>query len=118
MTNKEVIEQVRQGNWCAEFQPKQEANVNNDGNLIPKLTPQNAEQEHYIQILLAKMQGIPVEFWHGFYQRWEDSRGDSIGISVKHRIKQTPTPTPYLFPVKCGNFLIKIFDFALWINLG
>ena len=59
-----------------------------------KLTPQNAEQEHYVQILLAKMQGIPVEFWYDFDQIWDDSDSDSIIISTKYRIKSKPTPIP------------------------
>ena len=59
-----------------------------------KLTPQNAEQEHYVQMLLAKMQGIPVEFWYDFDQIWDDSSSDSISISVKYRIKSKPTPLP------------------------
>ena len=63
---------------------------NTDG----KLTPQNAEQEHYVQILLAKMQGIPVEFWYDFDQIWDDSNSDSIIISTKYRIKSKPTPIP------------------------
>ncbi|OTQ30943.1 hypothetical protein B6D19_10595 [Gilliamella apicola] len=65
---------------------------NNDDN--GKLTPQNTEQEHYVQILLAKMQGIPVEFWYDFDQIWDDSNSDSISISVKYRIKSKPTPIP------------------------
>ena len=65
---------------------------NNDDN--GKLTPQNAEQEHYVQILLAKMQGIPVEFWYDFDQIWDDSNSDSIIISTKYRIKSKPTPIP------------------------
>ena len=65
---------------------------NNDDN--GKLTPQNAEQEHYVQILLAKMQGIPVEFWYDFDQIWDDSNSDSIIISTKYRIKSKPTPLP------------------------
>ena len=63
---------------------------NTDG----KLTPQNAEQEHYVQILLAKMQGIPVEFWYDFDQIWDYSNSDSIIISTKYRIKSKPTPIP------------------------
>lgn len=59
-----------------------------------KLTPQNAEQEHYVQILLAKMQRIPVEFWYDFDQIWDDSDSDSIIISTKYRIKSKPTPIP------------------------
>ena len=63
---------------------------NTDG----KLTPQNAEEEHYVQILLAKMRGIPVEFLYDFDQRWDDSNSDSIIISTKYRIKSKPTPIP------------------------
>lgn len=65
---------------------------NNDDN--GKLTPQNAEEEHYVQILLAKMRGIPVEFLYDFDQRWDDSNSDSIIISTKYRIKSKPTPIP------------------------
>ena len=91
MTNKEVIEQVKRGNWCTKFQPKQEANVNNDGNLIPKLTPQNAEQEHLVQMLLAKMQGIPIEYWSTVHYKWLDSKHDAITASAIYRIKPTLT---------------------------
>lgn len=65
---------------------------NNDDN--GKLTPQNAEQEHWVQIILARLQGIPVEFLYDFDQRWDDSNSDSIIISTKYRIKSKPTPIP------------------------
>lgn len=154
MTNEQVIERLKQGNWYVECKTEQEANLllracddagitwnvghkatefkpykhypvdigfheEEDGitygttyykesehenitdwffNAIQftdgKLTPQNAEQEHYVQILLAKMQGIPVEFWYDFDQIWDDSNSDSIIISTKYRIKSKPTPLP------------------------
>ena len=92
MTNEEVIERVKQGNWCAKFQPKQEANVNNDGNLIPKLTPQNAEQEYMVQILLAMMQGFCVEVDYG--AGWTKAVILLHDGNFKYRINPNPTPLP------------------------
>ena len=114
MTNEEVIERVKQGNWCAEFQPKQEANVNNDGNLIPKLTPQNAEQEHLVQILLAKMQGISVECWSSINQEWLESNDDSMSISAKYRINPKPklTLTPLPISRELWSYIDKKWKYA------
>lgn len=63
---------------------------NNDS----KLTPQNAEQEHYVQILLAKMQRIPVECYFGSGDGWVDSTILYIDLGRKYRIKPTLTPLP------------------------
>lgn len=53
---------------------------------MDKLTPQNAEQERMIQIVLAKMQGIEVEI-----QRpdggWSTSTHDVMSIDLVYRIK-------------------------------
>jgi len=65
---------------------------NNDDN--GKLTPQNAEQEHYVQILLAMMQDIPVECDFGDGDGWVDSAILFIDLGKKYRIKPTPTPLP------------------------
>ena len=62
---------------------------NNDSKLIP----QNAEQEHYVQILLAKMQRIPVECYFGSGDGWVDSTILYIDLGRKYRIKPT-TPLP------------------------
>ena len=56
-----------------------------------KLTPQNAEQEHMIQIVLAKMQGFEVEI-----QRpdggWSTSTHDVMSIDLVYRIKSHGLP--------------------------
>lgn len=65
---------------------------NNDGNLIPKLTPQDAKQEHMVQILLAIIQNIPVEVNIG--GEWETSTILFPSMNYEYRIKPTPTPTP------------------------
>ena len=62
---------------------------NNDSKLIP----QNAEQEHLVQILLAKMQRIPVECDFGDGDGWVDSTILYIDLGRKYRIKPT-TPLP------------------------
>ena len=59
-----------------------------------KLTPQNEEQEHYVQILLAKMQRIPVECYFGGGDGWVDSTILYIDLCRKYRIKPTLTPLP------------------------
>ena len=63
---------------------------NQDG----KLTPQNAEQEHYVQILLAKMRGIPVEHYAECFNEWWNADNTTINITKKYRIKPEPAPTP------------------------
>ena len=63
---------------------------NNDS----KLTPQNEEQEYLVQMLLAKMQGIPVECDFGDGDGWVDSTILYIYLGRKYRIKPTPTPIP------------------------
>ena len=56
-----------------------------------KLTPKNAEQEHMIQIVLAKMQGLEVEI-----QRsdggWSTSTHDVMSIDSVYRIKSHELP--------------------------
>ena len=63
---------------------------NNDS----KLTPQNAEQEHLVQILLAMMQNIPVECDFDDGDGWVDAAILYIDLDKKYRIKPTPTPIP------------------------
>lgn len=61
---------------------------NNDS----KLTPQNAEQEHMVQILLAIIQNIPVEV--NICGEWEKSTILFPDMGYEYRIKPTPTPIP------------------------
>ena len=61
---------------------------NNDSKLIP----QNAEQEHMVQILLAIMQKIPVEVNIG--GEWRTSTILFPDMGYEYRIKPTPTPIP------------------------
>ena len=66
---------------------------NNDDN--GKLTPQNAEQEHWVQIILARLQGIPIEVYSIINNKWIDLGDDcSIFMGYEYRIKPTPTPLP------------------------
>ena len=66
--------------------------MNNDGNLIPKLTPQNAEQEYMVQILLAMMQGFCVEVDYG--AGWTKAVILLHDGNFKYRINPNPTPLP------------------------
>ena len=59
-----------------------------------KLTPQNKEQEHLVQMLLAIMQDIPVERDFGDGDGWVDAAILYIDLGKKYRIKPTPTPLP------------------------
>lgn len=67
---------------------KGETTISNDSKLIP----QNEEQEHLVQMLLAKLQGIPVEYWSTAHDKWLDSKHDAIIASVIYRIKPTFNP--------------------------
>lgn len=67
---------------------KGETTISNDSKLIP----QNEEQEHLVQMLLAKLQGIPVEYWSTAHDKWLDSKHDAITASAIYRIKSTFNP--------------------------
>lgn len=57
---------------------------------MEKLTPQNTTQEHMIQILLAKMQGVEVEhFAHGV---WCHSPSNYFNFESTYRIKSHELP--------------------------
>lgn len=60
---------------------------NNDS----KLTPQNAEQEHLVQVLLAKMQGMQVEYKVDDND-WCLAGPDCVSLDIKYRIAPQPTP--------------------------
>ena len=81
---------------------------NNDGNLIPKLTPQSAEQEHLVQILLAMMQKIPVEV--NISGEWELSVILFPTMNYEYRIKPKPTPLPISREI--WSHLDKIWKYA------
>lgn len=61
---------------------------NNDS----KLTPQNAEQEHWVQVLLAKMQGVPVEEYNDDNYFWHPSDSNCIFLNTEYRIAPQPAP--------------------------
>ena len=66
---------------------------NNDDN--GKLTPQNTEQEHWVQIILARIRGIPIESFSTLDGTWVDDRNNSlIFMNCEYRIKSKPTPIP------------------------
>lgn len=83
---------------------------NKDGKLIP----QNAEQEHLVQILLAKMQGISVECWSSINQEWLESNDDSMSISAKYRINPKPklTLTPLPISRELWSYIDKKWKYA------
>ena len=85
---------------------------NNDGNLIPKLTPQDAKQEHMVQILLAIIQNIPVEVNIG--GEWETSTILFPSMNYEYRIKPTPTPTPTPLPISrdSWSYIDKKWQYA------
>ncbi|OCG38109.1 hypothetical protein [Gilliamella sp. Gris1-4] len=60
---------------------------------MEKLTPQNAHQEHMVQILLAKMQGIQVEYKVDDND-WCLADPDYVSLDIKYRIAPQPTPLP------------------------
>lgn len=60
-----------------------------------KLTPQNAEQEHWVQIILARLQGIPLETYLPIGKKWTGAGDDcAIFMNYEYRIKSKPTPIP------------------------
>ena len=61
---------------------------NNDS----KLTPQNADQEHWVQVLLAKMQGVPVEEYNDDNYFWHPSDSNCIFLNTEYRIAPQPAP--------------------------
>ena len=58
---------------------------------MDKLTPQNAQQEHMVQILLAKMQGVDVQILNPI-GGWSISTHDVICIDSIYRIKSHELP--------------------------
>lgn len=58
---------------------------------MEKLTPQNAHQEHMVQILLAKMQGIQVEYKVDDND-WCLAGPDCVSLDIKYRIAPQPAP--------------------------
>lgn len=58
---------------------------------MDKLTPQNAQQEHMVQILLAKMQGVDVQILNPIGD-WSISTHDVICIDSIYRIKSHELP--------------------------
>lgn len=57
-----------------------------------KLTPQDTEQEHMVQILLAKMQGIEVELYDRIGREWITSATRSVYVDTNYRIKSHELP--------------------------
>ena len=85
---------------------------NNDSNLIPKLTPQNAEQEHWVQIILARLHGIPIEAYSILDNKWIDAGDDcSILMDYKYRIKSKPITTPLPISRELWSYIDKRWRF-------
>ena len=85
--------------------------MNNDGNLIPKLTPQNAEQEHLVQILLAMKQELYVEVDYG--AGWIKAVTLFHNGDFKYRINPNPNPTPIPVSRKIWKKINKEFRFIV-----
>ena len=81
---------------------------NNDSKLIP----QNEEQEHLVQMLLAKLQGISVEHWSFSDQKWVDSTNDTIITCNKYRLKQEIIPTPLPISRELWGYIDKQWKYA------
>lgn len=59
---------------------------------MEKLTPQNEYQEHMVQVLLAKMQGVPVEEYNDDNYFWHPSDSNCIFLNTEYRIVPKPIP--------------------------
>ena len=59
---------------------------------MDKLTPQYEEQEHMVQILLAKMQGIDIEFYDDLDDEWVTSTSCVVVVGGNYRIKSHELP--------------------------
>ena len=59
---------------------------------MDKLTPQNAQQEHMVQILLAKMQGVEVELYDRIGKEWITSATSAVYVNTNYRIKSHELP--------------------------
>ena len=84
---------------------------NNDSKLIPKLTPQNAEQEHLVQILLAMKQGLYVEVDYG--SGWVNAVTLFHNGDFEYRINPNPNPTPIPVSRKIWKKINKEFRFIV-----
>ena len=59
---------------------------------MDKLTPQNTTQEHMIQILLAMMQGIDVEYYDVLDCRWTTASCKTVYLEFNYRVKPHELP--------------------------
>jgi hypothetical protein len=83
---------------------------NNDDN--GKLTPQNAEQEHWVQIILARIRGIPIESFSTLDGTWVDDRNNSlIFMNCEYRIKPEPASTPLPISRELWSYIDKRWRF-------
>lgn len=77
-----------------------------------KLTPQNAEQEHWVQIILARLHGIPIEAYSILDNKWIDAGDDcSILMDYKYRIKSKPITTPLPISRELWSYIDKRWRF-------
>ena len=80
---------------------------NNDNG---KLTPQNAKQEHLVQILLAMSQNIPIEV--NISGEWELSTILFPTMNYEYRIKPTLIATPLPISREMWSYLDKRWRYA------
>lgn len=90
---------------------------NNDDN--GKLTPQNAEQEHWVQIILARIRGIPIESFSTLDGTWVDDRNNSlIFMNCEYRIKPEPASTPLPISRELWSYIDKKWQYAAMGDCG
>jgi hypothetical protein len=75
---------------------------------MEKLTPQNEHQEHMVQILLAKMQGLTVE--RKLDNDWCWSNPGDLFLDLEYRIAPKPTSLP--IPHKMWAMIDKKWKYA------
>ena len=84
-----------------------------------KLTPQNAEQEHWVQIILARIRGIPIESFSPLDGTWVDDKNNNlIFMNCEYRIKPEPASTPLPISRDAWKFLDKNIRFIAMDKYG
>ncbi|OCG47474.1 hypothetical protein A9G35_03795 [Gilliamella sp. Choc5-1] len=77
---------------------------------MEKLTPQNEHEEHMVQVLLAIMQGVPVEEYNDDNYFWHPSDSNCIFLNTEYRI--TPKSTPLPITRKMWRMINKKWKYA------
>lgn len=78
---------------------------------MEKLTPQNEHQEHMVQVLLAIMQGIPVQY-KGKRDGWTDLQNPILYINANTKYFIVPKPTPLPISLEMWRMFNKKWQIA------